>query len=379
MNHRRLYILALILGSFFLMVGCQLGGATEETPDEVTEAFYTWYINSVDEPGSSEMRNPLRTGSYRSSPYLTADFIKQLDDTVAQSDQRFDPILQAQDIPARIEVQESTINDMEATTVVLCYWRGNPHPSPLTAHLVQENGRWLINNVTAFEIPVMNPPVEPETAVSVVRAFYEWYLGYLGDPATDNFRNPLVDRAYHDTPYLTGSFVQHIDELLDYFDSEYGGAGYDPFLCAQAIPTFIKPDVSFERNGMTAVVVRSSFPNQMFTVDLLPEGESWRISNITCAHDPAGTAKTFYTWYLGYIGDRSTGDFHNPLMDKAYRDHPLLTDSFEQSVDEALAGFENGGFDPFLLAHVTHRSLYPARFQRRSRSGGGNGRYPPAI
>jgi hypothetical protein len=101
---------------------------------------------------------------------------------------------------------------------------------------------------------------------------------------------------------------------------------------------------------MASVVLRSSFPNQMITVDLRPEGESWLISNITCAHDPAGVATIFYTWYLGYIGDRSSDDFRNPLVDKAYHDHPLLADEFEQQVDETLAGFENGGFDPFLLA-----------------------------
>jgi hypothetical protein len=196
----------------------------------------------------------------------------------------------------------------------------------------------------------VNPPVEPETPDTVVRAFYDDYLAYIGDPAAGDFRNPLGDKAYHTTPYLTESFVQHIDELLDYFHDELGGAGYDPFLCAQAIPTFIEPDVTFERNGMASVIVRSSFPNQMISVDLQPDGASWLIGNITCAHDPASVATTFYTWYLGYIGDRSNNDFRNPLVDKAYHDHPLLADEFEQQVDETLAGFEGGGFDPFLLA-----------------------------
>jgi hypothetical protein len=175
-------------------------------------------------------------------------------------------------------------------------------------------------------------------------------LSYIGDPLAENFRNPMVDKAYHDTPYLTESFVGHIDELLEGFHSETGGAGYDPFLCAQAIPTEMTPDVTFARNGTSSVVVRSSFPNHMVTVDLRPEGESWVITNITCAMDPSGVAIAFYTWYLGYIGDRATGDFRNPLVDEAYHDQPLLSESWIKSVDETLAGFDRGGFDPFLMA-----------------------------
>jgi hypothetical protein len=190
---------------------------------------------------------------------------------------------------------------------------------------------------------------ELETPETIVRAFYDWYLAYFGDRSQGIVNNPLVDGAYRDTPYLTTSFVQHIDELLAEMRRQEAG-GYDPILCAQDIPQFVEPDVTFSHNGMASVVLRSSFPNQMVTVDLVPHNESWLISNITCAHDPAGTAKAFYTWYLGTIGDRSTGDFRNPLVEQAYHGHPLLADSFVQYVDETVAGFSHGGYDPFLLA-----------------------------
>lgn len=321
--------------------------ASDLSPQQVTENFYNWYLSSMADRIDSSFTNPLVAGLYRDSEYLTVDFVARIDEIVAGFENGgYDPILLAQDIPVGFEVQEPSIHGTEATAVILRYWGGNPDPSPMVVHLVQENGRWLINNVTPFEIPATNPPAEPETPATVVRAFYDFYLSYIGDPASDNFRNPLVDKAYHDTPYLTESFVQHIDELL----AEFGGAGYDPFLCAQDIPVFIEPDVTFERNGMASVVFRSSFPNQLVTVDLRPEDESWRISNITCAFDPAGVTTAFYTWYLGYIGDRSRDDVRNPLVDKAYRNHPLLADSLELQVDETLTGFENGGFDPFLLA-----------------------------
>jgi len=127
--------------------------------------------------------------------------VVQVDETIAGFEKGgYDPILLAQDIPVSFEVQEPAINGSEATLVVLRYWGGNPEPSPMMVHLVQENGHWLINNVTPFEVPVTDPPVAPETPDAVVQAFYDWYLAYIGDPATDNFRNPLVDKAYHDAP-----------------------------------------------------------------------------------------------------------------------------------------------------------------------------------
>jgi hypothetical protein len=265
------------------------------SPQQVTENFYNWYLEAIGDRSDGSFTNPLVTGLYQQSDYLTANFVASIDEVVAGFDQGgFDPILQAQDIPERIDVQEPSLKDMTATVVVLRYWGGNPDPTPMTVHLIQENGRWLIDNVTALEIPTANQPAEPETADAVVRAFYSWYLGYFGDPAGDNFRNPLVDKAYRDTPYLTESFVQHIDELLQSFN----GAGYDPFLCAQDIPTEMSPEVTFTRNGMASVTMRSSFPNHMVVVDLQPKGHSWLISNVTCAHDPVGVATAFYTSIL---------------------------------------------------------------------------------
>ncbi len=221
------------------------------------------------------------------------------------------------------------------------------------APTIYENNQ-IVSTPTAVDSVEVSDPSLKESGYlppqQVTENFYDWYLTTIGESGNDTFRNPLVDKAYHDSPYLTDSFVGYIDDLLDNFESEFGGAGYDPFFCAQAIPTEMTPDVTFEHHGITSVVVRSSFPNHMITVDLQPDGDSWRISNITCANDPAGTATAFYTWYLGYIGDRSSGDFRNPLVDQAYHDHPLLTDSWVQTVDETLAGFEHGGSDPFLLA-----------------------------
>ena len=69
-----------------------------------------------------------------------------------------------------------------------------------------------------------------------------------------------------------------------------------------------------------------------------------------CSLLPAGTPETspeeivskFYRWYIGYPG--------NPLVDQEYRASPYLAESFIQKVDEILASFVGGGYDPILLA-----------------------------
>ena len=327
------------------------------TPQQVTTNFYNWYLDLAGDRADGSFVNPLVSGVYRDSDYLSPAFIAQVDE-MSMDGFGFDPFLLAQDVPVSFEVQETTadgatatVGGATATVDVHFYWGGNPEPSLRTVHLIQTDGRWLIDSLS-MEMAETAMPAAPETAEGVAAAFYTWYLDYMGDRASDTFRNPLVDQAYHDAPYLTASFIGHVDDLLAEMRAQDMG-GYDPFLCAQDIPTEVTPDVAFVRDGAASVVMRSSFPNHMLTVDLRPEGRSWVIGNITCAGNPAGTATAFYTWYLGYIGNCSSEAFRNPLVDKAYQDHPLLDAAFVAEVDALLAEMraqEAGGYDPFLLA-----------------------------
>ncbi|NLG52123.1 MAG: DUF3828 domain-containing protein [Chloroflexi bacterium] len=60
---------------------------------------------------------------------------------------------------------------------------------------------------------------------------------------------------------------------------------------------------------------------------------------------PGETVQVFYDWYLDYA--RNTG---NVMADKAYHNSPYLTPEFVQRVDELIASFDKGGYDPFLQA-----------------------------
>jgi hypothetical protein len=187
-----------------------------------------------------------------------------------------------------------------------------------------------------------SPPAQPE---EVVRAFYEWYLAYFGERGSESFRNPLADRAYADSVYLTASFVGHIDDVLAGFD---GKGGFDPFLCAQDIPGQVTTDGTFYHNGQASVVLHTDFANHFLITDLQQVDGNWKIINITCGATPAGTAKAFYTWYLAYIGEPGSDSFRNPLVDRAYRDSGFLSDRFIQELDDLLA--EEIPADPILMA-----------------------------
>lgn len=333
-------------------------------PAEVTQAFYDWYLAYIGEPGSDTFRNPLVDGAYRDSEWLSPAFIAEVDATLASFDERggYDPILLAQDVPVRIEVGGPEIAADRATVPVLRYWGGNPDPSPMTVELVNSEGNWLIAAVSAESpsgaavdpAPVAPAPVEtvPDAAegpAAVVQAFYDWYLATIGEPGSDNFRNPLVDRTFRDSVLLTEGFKGHIDETLDNDIAEFGGFMADPILCAQDIPATVSPTVTRLSDEGAAVVAQTSFANHLISVDLRQEDGQWRISNITCPNTPAGLAKIFYDWYLGTIGDRS-GDFRNPLVERAYRENPLLADSLEQEIDAMLDAPDGAAYDPFLLA-----------------------------
>jgi hypothetical protein len=57
---------------------------------------------------------------------------------------------------------------------------------------------------------------------------------------------------------------------------------------------------------------------------------------------PEAVVESFYKGYLTYEG--------NQLVDGAYRTNPHLDPAFVQKVDQIIASFDKGGYDPFLCA-----------------------------
>ena len=128
-------------------------------------------------------------------------------------------------------------------------------------------------------------------------------------------------------------------------------------MCRHAVPTEITTDISFLNGETTSVLVHTSIPDHFITLDLRDEAGEWQISNITCTHSPEGSAKAFYTWYLGTIDNRRWEGLLNAPAGRAYESHPLLSDAFVAQVNKTLESFAGGVLIRFCWHMTSHNHL----------------------
>lgn len=134
--------------------------------------------------------------------------------------------------------------------------------------------------------PTATPEPEPLTASTPeesVQAFFEFWMDYSTPDANGNFRNPMVDEIYKDSPYLTPELKETIEETL----LSMGPGGYDPVMCAQDTPQWINvKEVETEGEQASALVETSMMagPQAYHTVpvNLEKRGEVWLITGIDC-------------------------------------------------------------------------------------------------
>jgi len=118
----------------------------------------------------------------------------------------------------------------------------------------------------------------------VVASFYGWYLDHAGyDAESGTMRNPLVDGSYAAREELSPALVDEVDALLASFRE--GGAGYDPLLCAQDIPTEFSVNTSSISESVAEVRVETSFVGHSFLVMLEKTGSEWTITAVRCSFE----------------------------------------------------------------------------------------------
>jgi hypothetical protein len=66
--------------------------------------------------------------------------------------------------------------------------------------------------------------------------------------------------------------------------------------------------------------------------------------------NPRQVVEAFYDAYFNSMGDRSSGEFHNPLVEKTYRELPQISPALMERVDAELEASESIAYDPFLCA-----------------------------
>jgi hypothetical protein len=234
-----------------------------DTPQAVVERFYGWYHEYMGDPWSEDWRNPLADGAYRDSEYLTPGFVARVD---GMEPRMFDPFLCAQDVPGRYEVGEAEVRGDTANVPVTTFWTGNPMASRFTVELGRVDGEWRMTGVAC------TGELVPLTAEQTARAFYDLYL------EASQRRNMLVEGAYRHLPFLAPEFVEKVDGIIASFEM----GGYDPFLCAQDIPTEVMVGEAEIVGGVARVEVTSSFVDHGFAVELTEGPMGWQIVDIIC-------------------------------------------------------------------------------------------------
>ena len=110
------------------------------------------------------------------------------------------------------------------------------------------------------------------TPAEVVENFYGWYLEY------SEKANPLADKVYRSSEYLSEGFVEEVDALIASFDR----GGYDPFLCAQDVPTSVTVGEAEVAGGEAIVPVETAFVGHGFSVVLQDVEGRWLITAVIC-------------------------------------------------------------------------------------------------
>ncbi len=115
------------------------------------------------------------------------------------------------------------------------------------------------------------------TPSQTVENFYSKWLSYSGEFPT---RNPMADKIYRSSDYVTEKLVQRLDNNIS---AEETG-NYDRVLCSQKIPEKIEFRESFVKEEEAEVIVTEDFWGQLreITVSLKMTDGEWKMDRITC-------------------------------------------------------------------------------------------------
>lgn len=116
------------------------------------------------------------------------------------------------------------------------------------------------------------------SAEAVVMDFYAEWTGYEG--------NPIVDRIYRESAYVSDRYSQKLDAVIDSFDR----GGFDPVLCAQDIPSGIRIANSAVKGDSAVITVEEEFSggNRMAEAVLKKVNGAWLLDDIICREGESG-------------------------------------------------------------------------------------------
>jgi hypothetical protein len=111
-----------------------------------------------------------------------------------------------------------------------------------------------------------------------VLSFYSDWINYEG--------NPLAEKDYQENNYLSNSFKDELDIIINSFDK----TAYDPILCAQDFPSEIKILNSSIKDDKAVVSTQHIFSGGNKIIELsLIDNNGWKIDDIICEEGESGS------------------------------------------------------------------------------------------
>ncbi len=271
-----------------ILVSAQSDNSSDRAIVETVAGFYNWYLNYTAPDEAGHLNNPLVDKAYRETPYLSAELVEKMDALLSAASIMYDPFVCAQDIPGSFEADVVAATPEQATVLLRTYFQFSPYSHNITLTLQPEASAWKLNAIACADT------ITPE---GVTRDFYNWYLtAALGGPDKPAV-NPLAERLYRDYPFLADELKARVDVMGE------GDAGFrfDPFLCAQDVPDYVRVFTAERTPEAASVVVETFFSGNptpgTALVGLKPVDGQWMIDMIGCTAGPETVAALLYNQY----------------------------------------------------------------------------------
>jgi hypothetical protein len=245
---------------------------------EAVYGFYSSYMDATRAgPSGERIGNYVVDRAYRSSPFLTARLIAEVDALLDNADPSEgwgdDPFLRARGIPAQIGLTVLTYTRHSAIVLVNLYFGTNPVPHALAVRLVDERGFWRIDDIRPDDV----------TPAGSVQTFYDAYLHQVQI-------TPQVDMA---TVGCTGA---------GYVAALAGRVVRDPFLLGDALPRSVEVTLLQATDTEAEVLGMRQFgadrPPMPLVVSLSLGGDCPQITQVSAQVPPQMVAQAFYNRYV---------------------------------------------------------------------------------
>lgn len=242
---------------------------TTPVPVEVVKAFYDWYLSgyraATDEAGRAV---PLGV--------MTGNMFDQIQSSQGATNEA---LVCASGDPTSIALYPAGMGQGEARVVAFAQVTGMPVPRDVQVDLIQRDGQWLVDGVRC--------DLTPQATAEVVFTRYGYFM------QAEQLEADPVERFADDWDFPWGRYIT--GQFLEQQAESDGDLRFDPFLCAQDVPAYVRAEIVAETDIDATVAVSGSYPSgdgtytesQLLEAELLATADGWKLNVVSCVSVPS--------------------------------------------------------------------------------------------